>query len=163
MEFCTCLTPLISLTSSLKLTCLQFSHYLTCIRWTQCPSYCAWQSVPVLWREHQMWHILQMSLSSLVTWCSWWLHGMLSTLFCCAVTPNVPPSALTTAFACSRAWPIIIGEKFRLDLCTITFQFRTPEVVSVKSYCLCRGQEYIVHNLQSIVFGKIEWHQLGHC
>ena len=38
----------------------------------------------------------------------------------------------------------------RLDLCTITFQFRMPEpsgVVSVNSYCLCRGQEYIVHNL----------------
>ena len=25
-------------------------------------------------------------------------------------TPNAPPSALTTAFACSRAWSIIIGE-----------------------------------------------------
>ena len=66
------------------------------------------------------------------------------------VTPNAPPSALTTAFACSRAWSIIMSENCRLDLCTITFQFRThepSEVVSVKSYCLCRGQEYIVHNL----------------
>ena len=63
---------------------------------------------------------------------------------------NAPPSALTTAFACSRAWSIIIGENCQLNLCTITFQFRTPEpseAVSVKSYCLCRGQEYIVHNL----------------
>ena len=42
------------------------------------------------------------------------------------------------------------GENCRLDLWTITFQFRTPETsefVSVKSYCLSRGQEYIVHNL----------------
>ena len=31
MEFCTCLTPFISLTSSLTLTWLQFSNYLTCI------------------------------------------------------------------------------------------------------------------------------------
>ena len=65
-------------------------------------------------------------------------------------TPTAPPSALTTAFACSRAWSIIIGDNFELDLCTKTFQFRTPEpseVVSVKSYCLYRGQEYIVHNL----------------
>ena len=54
MEFCTCLTPFISLTSSLKLTWLHFSHYLTCIRRTRCPYYCAWQSVPVLWREHQI-------------------------------------------------------------------------------------------------------------
>ena len=86
MEFCTCLTPFISLTSSLKLTWHQFSHYLICIRRAQCPYYCAWQSVPVLWREYQKWHILQMSLSlvSLVTLCSWWLHGMLSTFFCCA-------------------------------------------------------------------------------
>ena len=29
MEFCTCLTPFISLTSSLRLTWLQFLHYLT--------------------------------------------------------------------------------------------------------------------------------------
>ena len=59
------------------------------------------------------------------------------------VTPNAPPSALTTVFACLRARSIIIGENFRLDLCTITFQFRTlepSEVVSVKTYCLCRGQ-----------------------
>ena len=84
MEFFTYLTPFISLTSSLKLTWLQFSHYLTCTRRTQCPSYCAWQCVPVLWREHQIEHILQMSLSSLVTWCSWWLHGSLRTFFCCA-------------------------------------------------------------------------------
>ena len=66
------------------------------------------------------------------------------------VTPNAPPSALTTASAFSRAWSISISENCRLDLCIITFQFRTPEpseVVSVKSYCLCRGQEYIVHNL----------------
>ena len=134
----------------------------TSIRWTQCPSYCDWQSVPVSWREHKMWHILQLSLSSLVTCCSWWLHGMLSTFFVvqavsyCVikhvtsgpvtihllsaagppVTPNAPSSALTTAFACSRTWSIIIGENFRLDLCTITFQFRTPErseIVSVKS------------------------------
>ena len=34
-------------------------------------------------------------------------------------TPIDPPSALTTAFACSRAWSLIIGESFRLDLCTI--------------------------------------------
>ena len=84
MVFCTCLTPLISLTSLLQLTWIQFSLYLTCIHRTQCLSYCSWQSVPVLWREHQMWHFLQMSLSSLVTWCSWWLHGMLSTFFSCA-------------------------------------------------------------------------------
>ena len=86
MEFCPCLTPFISLTSSLKLTWLQFSHHLTSIRWKQCPSYCDWQSVPVLWREHQMWHILKLSLSSLMSWCSWWLHGrptcMLCTFFC---------------------------------------------------------------------------------
>ena len=99
---------------------------------------------------------------------------MLSTLFCCASclrlrdqacdfrtsdhpssecagspdTPNTPPSALTTAFACSSTWSIIIGENFRLDLCTITFQCRTPEpseVVSVKSILsLRREQEYIV-------------------
>ena len=66
------------------------------------------------------------------------------------ITPYAPPSALTTALACSRAWSIIIVENCRLDLCTITFLFRTPEpseVVSVKSHCLCRGQENIVHNL----------------
>ena len=121
--------------------------------------------MPVLWREHQMWHILQMSLSSLVTWCSWWLHGMLSTFFCCAscllssnllsaagspVTPNAPPSALTTSFACSRAWSIIICE----TVCSIYTQWhlsselkKPSEVVSVTSYCRCRGQEYIVDNL----------------
>ena len=68
------------------------------------------------------------------------------------ITPNAPPSALMTAFACSRAWLIIFGENFRLDLSTIAFHFETPEqseVVAVKSYCLCRGQEYIVHNLHS--------------
>ena len=57
--------------------------------------------------------------------------------------------SLTTAFACSRARSIIFGENFQLDLCTITFQFTTPEpseVVSVKSCCLCRGKD-IVHNL----------------
>ena len=179
MEFCTCLIPFISLTSSLKLTWLHFSHYFTCIHRAQCPSYCAWQSVPVLWRKHLMWHILQMPLSSLVTWCSWWLHGMLSTFIGCAsclilrdqasdfrtsdhhllsatgspVTPYAPPSSLTTVFACSRAWSIIIGENYRLDLCTITFPFRTSEpseVVSVKSYCLCRRQKYIVHNLNCL-------------
>ena len=37
------------------------------------------------------------------------------------VTPIAPPSALTTAFACSRAWSIIIGENCRLDLCTKHF------------------------------------------
>ena len=66
------------------------------------------------------------------------------------VTRNAPLSALTTAFACSRAWSIIIGDNCRLDSCIITFQFRTPEpskVVSGKSYCLWRGQEYIVHKL----------------
>ena len=116
-----------------------------------------------------------MSSSSLVTWCSWRLHGGLRTFFCAfvsscvikhvtsepvtihllsaagfPVTPKAPPSALTTASAFSRAWSISIGENCRLDLCTITFQFRTPEpseIVSVKSYCLCRGQEYIVHIL----------------
>ena len=31
------------------------------------------------------------------------------------VTLYAPPSALTNAFACSRAWSIIIGENFRLD------------------------------------------------
>ena len=65
-------------------------------------------------------------------------------------SPVTPPSTLTTAFACSRAWSINMGENFRLDLCTITFQFRAPEpseVVSVKSYCPRRGQEYIAHNL----------------
>ena len=174
MEFCTCLIPFISLTSSLKLTWLQFLHYLTCIHRTQCLSYCAWQSVSV------MWHILQMSLNSLVTWCSWWLHSsMLSTFFCCAsclilrdqasdfrtsdhhllsatgspVTSHASPSSLTTAFACSSGCSIIIGENCRLDLCTITFQFRTSdpsEVVSVKSYCLCRRQEYIMHNLNCL-------------
>ena len=58
---------------------------------------------------------------------------------------------------CSRAWSIIISENFRLDLCTTIFQFRTPEqseVVSVKSYCLCRGQEYIVHNLHCFLANK---------
>ena len=57
--------------------------------------------------------------------------------------------SVSLAFAHS-AWSIIISENFRLDLSTITFQFRTPEpseVVSVKSYCLCTGQENIVHNL----------------
>ena len=67
------------------------------------------------------------------------------------VTPHAPPSALTTAFVCSRAWSVITGENCRLDWCTIKFQFRTSDepskVVSVKSYCLCRGQEYTVHNL----------------
>ena len=110
---------------------------------------------------------------------SWWLHGMPNTYFCCAsclilrdqasdfrtsdhsllsaagspVTPHAPPSSLTTTFACSRAWSIIIGDNCRLDLCTITFEFRTSElseVVSVKSYCLCRRQEYIVHNLNCL-------------
>ena len=66
------------------------------------------------------------------------------------VTRNASPPALTTAFACSRAISIIIGENCRLDLCTITFQFTTPEpskAVSFKTYCLCRGQECVVHNL----------------
>ena len=67
-----------------------------------------------------------------------------------SVTPNAPSSAFTPAFARTRAWSIIIGENFRLDLCTIIFQFRNPEpseAVSVESYCLCSGQEYTVHKL----------------
>ena len=52
IEFFTCLTPFISLTASLKLTWLQFSHYLTCIRWAQFPSHCACPSVPVLWTSN---------------------------------------------------------------------------------------------------------------
>ena len=61
--------PFILLTSSLQLTWLQFSHFLNCRCLTQCPSSCAWQSVPVLWRTHKMWHMFQISLSSLVTEC----------------------------------------------------------------------------------------------
>ena len=118
-----------------KLTWLQFSNFFTCIyiRRTQCPSYCAWQSVSVLWREHQMWHILQMSLSSLVIWCSCMVAGcrvcsipsfVVQALSYCVikhvtsgpviihllsaagspVTTNAPPSALTNPFAFSRAW-----------------------------------------------------------
>ena len=75
------------------------------------------------------------------------------------VTPKASPSASTTEFDCSRTWSIIIiiGDNCRLDLCTITFQFRTPEpseVASVKSYCLCRRQEYIVHNLHCFFANK---------
>ena len=73
-----CLTPFIPLTSSLKLTWLQFSNFFTCIRRTQCPSYCAWQSVSVLW------HILLMFLGDLVLIHGGCMRGMLSTFFCCA-------------------------------------------------------------------------------
>ena len=117
-----------------------------------------------------MWHILQMSLSFLVTCthdgcmvCSVPSFVVQAVSYCMTsgpvtihllsaagspVTPNAPTSILTTAFL--SLVNNIIGESFRLDLCTITFQLRTPEpseVVSGKSYCLCRGQEYNVHNL----------------
>ena len=84
-------------------------------------------------------------------WSSIWLQDQCpSSAAGSSVTPNAPPLAFTTAFACARAWSIIIGENCRLDLCTIIFQFRNPEpseVVSVESYCLCSGQAYTVHNL----------------
>ena len=182
MKFFTCLTPFISLTSSLKLTWLQFSHHLTSIplmltwpqfshhltsiRWTQCPSYCGiffkcpWASwwlgahdgcmvcsVPYFVVQAVSYCVIKHVTSGPVT-----IH-----LLSAAVTPNAPPSALTTAFACSRAWSINIGKNFRLVLCRITFQFRTSEpseVVSVKSYCLCRGQDRCILCVIYIVFGK---------
>ena len=93
-------------------------------------------------------YLLLLCKLSPTAWSSMWLQDHLLSAAGSPDTPNAPPSALTTVFACSRAWSIIIGENFRLDLCTITFQFRSPEpseVVSVKPHCLCREQEYIVH------------------
>ena len=131
---------------------------------TQCLSYC----VPLLLREHKIWNILQMSLSSLVTWCSWWLLLLLCKLYPAAwssmwlqdqwpsifwVRQDLQTHQMLQHQLCSS----IVGN-CRLDLCTITFHFRTPEpsaVVSAKSYSLCRGQEYIVHNLQCFLANKI--------
>ena len=125
MEFCTCLTPFISLTSSLKLTWLQFSHYLACIRRTQSPSCCAC----IVERSSNG------AYASKCPWVPWWLGAHDGCMVCSVpyfvvqavsycmikhvtsgsvtihllseagftVTPYTPPSALTTAFACSRA------------------------------------------------------------
>ena len=112
-----------------------------------------------------------MSLSSVVTWCSWWYAQYL--LLLCKLSPtawssmclqNRWPSIFSgisnhticstiSLDDCVRLLKSLVNNYWldcRLDLCTITFQFRTPEpseVVSINSYCLCRGQEYIVHNL----------------
>ena len=82
VEFCACLTPFISLTSSHKLTWLQFDLYtsntmsvLLCLAGCAC----------IVERTSDVAYS-SMSLNSSVTWCSWWLHGGLSRayLFCCA-------------------------------------------------------------------------------
>ena len=74
VEFCACLTPFISLTSSLKLTWLQFDLYtsntmsvLLCLAGCAC----------IVERTSDV-ACSSMSLNSLVIWCSWWLHGVLS-------------------------------------------------------------------------------------
>ena len=72
-----------------------------------------------------MWHILQMSVSSLVLMMATGYvikHVIPGPVTESPVTPNAPPPALTTAFACSIAWSIIIGENCRFKHTNISVQ-----------------------------------------